>query len=98
MRTSFGACNRRARLHARFGNPIPTKTTSPSLSWRAAWQTINSFRLKSGASIAIVDGLAITMSRFQTIQLGAHAFDILSPIAHFVDPLFEISIEQLFVS
>ena len=31
-----GACVARARLQARFGSPMPTKTTSPSRSSRAA--------------------------------------------------------------
>src|SRR6476646_8994253 len=97
MSTSLGACRRRARLHARFGSPIPTKTTSPSRNWRAAWQTINSFRLKCCPSIAIVDGLAVMRSRLQTIDFGSHATDILSAIAQSVDPLFQVSIEQRFV-
>src|ERR1700752_4825515 len=97
MRTSFGACSRRARLHARLGSPIPTKTTSLSRSWRAAWQTINSCGLKCGPSIAIVDRLTVMRSRFQAIQLIAHAPDILRAIAQPVYPLFEVSSEQCLV-
>src|SRR5207247_649144 len=40
MRTRLGACVARARLHARFGSPMPTKTTSPSRSSRAATAAI----------------------------------------------------------
>src|SRR5204863_2687102 len=40
IRTRRGACIRRARLHARFGSPMPTNTTSPSRSSRAATAAI----------------------------------------------------------
>src|SRR5258708_26710572 len=47
MSTRFGAWVARARLQARFGSPIPTKTTSPSRSWRAADTAINSLGVYS---------------------------------------------------
>src|ERR1044072_7145850 len=97
MRTSFGACRRRARLHARLGSTIPTKPTSPTLSWRAAWQTINSCALKCGPSIAIVDRLTVMRSRFQPLDVRTHTSDILAAIAYPVYPLFQILIEQRFV-
>src|SRR5580704_11900071 len=50
---SLGAWVARARLQARFGRPMPTKTTSPSLSSAAARNAI--FSDAVGASVAIVD-------------------------------------------
>src|SRR5918992_4791753 len=42
MSTRFGACVARARLHARLGRPMPTRTVSPWRSSCAAAAAMNS--------------------------------------------------------
>src|SRR5689334_11700411 len=54
MRTRLGAWVARARLHARLGSPIPTKTTSPSRSSRAATTVIISSGVYAGAALEAV--------------------------------------------
>src|SRR5271166_888549 len=51
MSTSPGACRARARLHARLGSPMPTNTTSPSRSSRAATTVIISLGVYAGTSL-----------------------------------------------
>src|SRR4029077_7520922 len=51
MSTRLGAWVARARLHARLGNPIPTNTTSPSRSSRAATTVIISSGVYAGPAL-----------------------------------------------
>src|SRR5690242_10152228 len=51
MSTRFGAWVARARLHARLGSPIPTNTTSPSRSSRAATTVIISSGVYAGPAL-----------------------------------------------
>src|SRR5215471_3601262 len=81
MSTRFGACVARARLHARFGSPMPTNTTSPSRSSRAATAVIISSALY-GASVAIVHAGGHVAARLEPrgeLRLLRH---VLRAIAH----------------
>src|SRR5437899_10137100 len=53
MRTRLGAWVARARLHARLGRPMPTNTTSPSASSRAATAAIISLGVYAGSETVV---------------------------------------------
>src|ERR1022692_936366 len=96
MSTSSGACVARARLHARFGNPMPTNTTSPSLSSRAARTAINSLSVYAAASEAIVDSLADARLGGQPLDCRRSQFvEILGPAGDAVDPLEQPCVHAL---
>src|ERR1700694_2874422 len=54
MSTRRGACVARARLQAKFGNPMPTKTTSPSRSSWAARTAMSSLFVYAAALETVV--------------------------------------------
>src|SRR6266513_4909282 len=87
MRTRFGACVRRARLHARFGRPIPTNTTSPSASSRAATVAMISSGEKS---VAVIDSGAELRSGPEPLQQPRLFRHVLEAILYAVDKLIEI--------
>src|SRR3989440_10575313 len=87
MSTRLGACVRRARLQARLGRPIPTNTTSPSRSSRAATVAIISSSLY--ASEPVVHSGAELRAGFESGQLRL-LLDVCGAIAHTVDELVEI--------
>src|SRR5687768_3449375 len=93
MRTRFGACVARARLQARFGRPMPTKTVSPSSSSRAA-ATAMSSALVAPASIPIVHPDAELLARAQPIELPAALLDVLGAIVNPANPLVQVSLER----
>src|SRR5271165_2339955 len=113
MSTRFGACVARARLHARFGNPMPTNTTSPSDSSRAARTAISS-RLEyvlprseyvvprsraRGDSEAVVDSFAHARFGGQPCDdVFAQFVDVLSAAADSIDPLVEPRLKALCVA
>src|SRR6266513_3649146 len=90
MSTRFGACVRRARLHARFGSPMPTNTTSPSTSSRAATVAIISSGLYS---VAVIDSGAALLSRLETLQQPRLLRHVLRAARDAVDELVEIARE-----
>src|SRR5213078_2327600 len=87
MSTRFDACVRRARLQARFGRPMPTNTTSPSASSRAATVAI----ISSGEySEAVVDSGAALLSRLEPLQQARLLLHILDAALHPVDELVQV--------
>src|SRR5579864_5292794 len=90
MSRRLGACVARARLQARFGSPIPTKTTSPSCSARAATAAIISFGVYS---VAIIDSAAWALRRLQPLREPGLPREISCPIRDSVDILVEILLE-----
>src|ERR1700733_3339806 len=97
MSRRLGACVARARLQARFGSPIPTKTTSPSCRARAATAAIISFGVwaadRSVTSVAIVDSGAGTLSRLESFGEPRLTRDVLLAAGHPVDVLVEVLLE-----
>src|SRR6185312_1587084 len=86
MSTRFGAWVARARLQARLGSPIPTKTTSPSRSSRAATEAI----ISAGVwSEPIVHSGTHPGLRPQPLE-PTGARDVLRPVAHAVHELIEV--------
>src|SRR6266403_5589530 len=74
MRTRLGAWVARARLQARFGRPIPTNTTSPSDSSRAATAAIISSGVYAGLE-TVVDSAGESLFRLEPrgqLRLSRH--------------------------
>src|SRR6266550_5734162 len=87
MSTRFGAWVRRARLEARFGRPMPTNTTSPSASSRAATDAI----ISSGVySVAVIDSRAALLPCLEPLQQSRLLLHVLGPGLHAIDELVEI--------
>src|SRR6266545_7825116 len=87
MSTRFGAWVRRARLQARFGKPMPTNTTSPSASSRAATVAI----ISSGEySVTVIDSGAALFTRLEPLEQPRLLRHILGATLHAVDELVEV--------
>src|SRR5882672_9197740 len=87
MSTRLGACVRRARLQARFGRPIPTNTTSPSASSRAATVAIISSGVKSEA---VVHSGAVLLGRLEPLLEPRLLLHVLRATLHAVHELVEV--------
>src|SRR5215469_15624609 len=98
MSTRFGACVARARLHARFGSPIPTKTTSPSRSSFAARTAMSSEFVYVSASEAVVDSFAKAWFRFQAFAQTWHLVHVGGAIGNAVDELIEPRLQSRVVA
>src|SRR5665213_4283305 len=96
MSTSAGACVARARLHARVGSPIPTKTISPSRSSRAATTVIIS-SAEYFLSVAVVHSLAHHRARGEPIGESGMLREIAGAILHAVYEFVEIPPQRLLV-
>src|SRR6202022_4211178 len=93
MRTSFGACVARAKLHARFGKPMPTKTTSLSTSSCAAAHTIC-----SALEAIIHAGAHPRLGRQAFADRLAQASHIAGPISNPIDEFIQPARERAFVA
>src|SRR5512139_3920833 len=93
--TRFGAWVSRARLHARLGRPIPTNTTSPSRSSRAAVATIISL---GEYSVAIGDFTAHRRPCRQPLDQRRLSPQVLGAIGDAVDPVVEVRLQPRRVS
>src|SRR5712691_2642795 len=94
IRTRLGACVARARLQARFGSPIPTKTTSPSRSSRAATAAIISSGVYAGLE-AVVDSAGESLFRLKSdgqLRLFLH---VAGAVGHAVHELLEVAREPI---
>src|SRR5918992_195637 len=92
MSTRSGAWVARARLQARLGSPMPTKTTSPSRSSRAATVVI----ISAGVyliSVPIVHPRAHPAGRAQALQSSA-PLHVLRPVPDAEHELIEIALER----
>src|SRR6266853_2172821 len=92
IRTRLGACVARARLQARFGSPIPTNTTSPSDSSRAATAAIISSGVYAGLE-TVVDSARESLFRFEPcgqLRLFRH---VAGPVGEGVHELVEVARE-----
>src|SRR5215471_11419758 len=89
MSTRFGACVARARLHARFGRPIPTKTTSPSRSSLAARTAMSSEFVYVSPSEAVVDSFAKAWLRLEALAQTGHIVHVRGAIGDAVDEFVE---------
>src|SRR5579872_1053086 len=95
MSTRSGACVARARLQARFGSPMPTNTTSPFASARAAVTAIISFGVYSEP---IVHAGRHPSRRTQSVCKTRLRRDIRCTIADAVHELIEIARQPLGVA
>src|SRR6266568_477111 len=104
MSVRFGACVASARLHARLGSPMPTKTTSWSRSSAAATHTIRSAfsapafgrvgcLFSASGSIAIVHAGAQSLLGGESIREPGNLRQIFTPIADAEDEVVEVLIE-----
>src|SRR6267143_4050594 len=96
MRTRLGACVRRARLQARFGRPIPTNTTSPSRSSRAATTAIISsgeYGVEGRGSEAVVHSGGDLGLGLESRQQARMLFEIGRSIRDSVHELIEVRLE-----
>src|SRR5579859_407911 len=101
MSTRLGACVQRARLHARFGRPMPTKTTSPSLSSRAATADMSSAGEKLAirreplavSSVAVVDPGADLLVRPEPLDQPRMPGEIVLPAGHAMHVLVQIRLQ-----
>src|SRR5690348_8689894 len=92
MRTRLGAWVARARLHARLGSPIPTKTTSPSRSSRAATTVIISSGVYAGAALeAVVHSSREALFRFKACGQTGLLRDVPGPIRDAVYEFIQIA-------
>src|SRR5438094_1271581 len=91
MRTRLGACVARARLHARLGSPIPTKTTSPSTSSRAATTVIISSGVYGTALEAVVHSGGESLFRLEACAQTRLLRDVPGPIGDGVDDFVQIA-------
>src|SRR5689334_10403193 len=69
---------------------MPTNTSSPLWSWRAAWHTIISF---AEYLVAIVHRPRESILRLQLVRASAHFLSILGAVLHPENPLVEILAE-----
>src|SRR5437667_12476467 len=105
MSMRFGACVARARLQARLGSPMPTKTMSLSRSSLAAAHIITAFsaapsapvrfRFSASALIAIVDAGAQSLLGGEAVCESRNLREIFLSIADAKDEILEISLEPL---
>src|SRR6266699_1227466 len=103
MSTRFGACVASARLHARLGSPMPTKTMSPSRSSAAAAHIITvfsaapsapvRFRFSAVALIAIVHAGTQSLLGDESRREAGMFGEIFAPIADAEHEFVEISLE-----
>src|SRR4051812_36205510 len=93
MSTSVGACVARARLHARFGSPIPTNTISPSRSSRAATTVIIS-SAEYFTSVAVVHSRAEHVARGETGREPVVQREVLTAVLHAHHILVDIARER----
>src|SRR2546428_902281 len=86
--TRRGACVARARLQARLGSPMPTNTTSPSASSRAATAAI----ISSGVypSVPVVHPGAHAFFRLEPRDLRLF-FEVRRAVRHAVDELVQVA-------
>src|SRR5437867_9624864 len=102
----FGACVTRARLQARLGRPMPTKTMSRSRSSEAAAQTIASMfsapacgrvgcRFSAGVLIAIVDAGAQSLLGGEPVRESRNLREIFLSIADAENEFVEVLVELL---
>src|SRR5450432_3088228 len=96
MSTSAGACVARARLHARFGSPIPTKTISPSRSSRAATTVIIS-SAEYFISVAVVHPRADLSARGEPLGESGMLREIAGAILHAKHEVVEVLTKRLLV-
>src|SRR5256885_11920167 len=93
MSTSPGACVARARLHARFGSPIPTNTISSSRSSRAATTVIIS-SAEYVASVAVVHSRAEHLARSETRGESFVQREVLAAVPRTHDVFVQIARER----
>src|ERR1700687_1070702 len=92
MSTRCGACVARARLHAKFGSPMPTKTTSPSRSSCAARTAINSLFVYPAASETVVHPRADKRLRTQAFApVITQLFHVFSAVGDTMDKIIQPS-------
>src|SRR3712207_5920068 len=91
MRTRFGACVARARLQARFGSPMPTKTVSPSHSSRAAVAAMSS---AGRASVPIVHPGRDTVARAQPLHEPGAPLQVLRAVPYAVHVVIQVARER----
>src|SRR5690349_5794496 len=94
MSTRFGAWVARARLHARLGSPIPTNTTSPSRSSRAATTVIISSGVYAGPALEpVVHSAGRSLFRLEPRRQARLLRQIPGAIRHAVHELVQIVAE-----
>src|SRR2546430_11935049 len=91
--TRCGAWVARARLHARLGSPIPTNTTSPSISSRAATLAIISSGVQPPSEPVVHPG---TVSGFRLEPCGQlrTLLQVPRPIRHAAYAVVEVALER----
>src|SRR2546430_8316664 len=95
--TRCGAWVARARLHARLGRPIPTNTTSPSTSSRAATLAIISSGVYAPSEPVIHPG---TVSGFR-LEPGGQLWTFLEirrPIGHAAHAVVEVALQRALIT
>src|SRR2546421_6997228 len=92
--TRCGAWVARARLHARFGRPIPTNTTSPSTSSRAATLAIISSGVYAPSEPVIHPG---TVSGFRLEPCGQLRtfLQVRLPMGHAAHEVVEVALQRV---
>src|SRR6266540_6655001 len=96
MSTRLGAWVRRARLQARFGRPIPTNTTSPSRSSRAATTAIISsgeYGVEGRGSEAVVHSGGDLCLRLESRRQAWMLFQVRRSIRDSVHKLIQVRLE-----
>src|SRR5213594_578442 len=84
----------RARLHARLGSPMPTKTTSPSRSSRAATAAIISSGVYAGLE-AVVDSARESLFRLEPGRQVRLFLHVAGAVGHAVHELLEVARELI---
>src|SRR3989475_2811074 len=95
--TRCGAWVARARLHARLGRPIPTNTTSPSTSSRAATLAIISSGVQAPSEPVIHPGTVSGFRREPCDQLRTF-FQVPRPIRHAAYEVVEVALERVAIA
>src|SRR2546421_1360478 len=95
--TRCGAWVARARLHARLGRPIPTNTTSPSTSSRAATLAIISSGVQAPSEPVVHPG---TVSGFRLEPCGQlrTLLQVRRPIRHAAYAVVEVALERVAIA
>src|SRR6266568_5743131 len=94
MSTRLGACVRRARLQARLGRPIPTNTTSPSASSRAATLAIISSGVYAASEPVIHPGTKSCFG-FESCGQSWVFVQVRRPIRHAAHAVLEVALERV---
>src|SRR5437016_14534126 len=95
--TRRGAWVARARLHARLGRPIPTNTTSPSTSSRAATLAIISSGVQAPSEPVIHPSTVSGFRREPCDQLRTF-FQVPRPIRHAAYEVVEVALERVAIA